>query len=83
MQSVERLRGDLTESCRDAAVAPTAGEEFSFQLQHLTEDLFSVGFFKKKYLFYIFNARVCEYKKLCLVIFLCCEWRRAHLQQSA
>lgn len=45
MQSVERLRSDLTESCRDAAVALTAGEEFSFQLQHLTEHLFRVFFF--------------------------------------
>lgn len=53
MQSVERLRGDLTESCRDAAVAPTAGEGFSFQLQHLTEDLFSVVlFFFKIFILY-------------------------------
>lgn len=46
MQSAERLRGDLTESCRDAAVALTAGEEFPFQLQQF-EDLFRVvvGFF--------------------------------------
>lgn len=34
----------LTISCRDAAVALNAGKEFSYQLQHLTEDVLSVAF---------------------------------------
>lgn len=66
-RSVERLSGGLTESCRDAAVAPTAGEEFFF-LPASTFDRRSAQcccccFFK---LFFC----VCEFasiKKLCLV----------------
>lgn len=52
-----------SESCRDAAVAPTAGEEFSFQLQHLTEDLFSLIFFIFIHVF--LNAAAASIKKLC------------------
>lgn len=87
MQSVERLRADPTQPCRDAAVSPTAGEEFPPQLQHLTEDLFSVVvffFFIYKYTCFseLESSEFASIKKLFSV---CpwCEWRRAHLQQSA
>lgn len=46
-------------------MAPTAGEEFSFQLQHLTEDLFSLIFLIFMYVF--LNATAASIKKLCLV----------------
>lgn len=43
-------------------MAPTAGEEFSFQLQHLTEDLFSPIFF---YNYICFSERYSsEYQKV-------------------
>ena len=83
---MERLRAVLTESCRDAAVALTAGEEFSFLLQDLFSVFQGLFFFGCFFFFlYVYERDSSEFesiKKFWLVFVRGANGDVSHLQPS-